>query len=150
MKTRAAAAVAAVLILVACVHAAAQQPNPEIEKINGQLQAAFNKKDAKALGALYTAEALRIGSTGGFFQGRAAIEKEAADTLAGRYKGMKLVLRSGKTQMLTPDVAVTEGTFEITGGSTPVRGRYLNTLLREGGQWRIASAVNVREAPPSK
>ena len=149
MKIRA-AAIAAVLILVACVHAAAQQPNPEIEKMTEHMQAAFNKGDAKALGALYTPEALRIGSTGGFFQGRAAIEKDAAESLAKRYKGMKLVLHSGKTQLLTPDVAVTEGTFEITGGTTPVRGRYLNTLLREGGQWRIASAANVRDVPPSK
>jgi uncharacterized protein (TIGR02246 family) len=145
MKIRA-AAIAAVLILIASVHAAAQQPNPEIQKTMKQMEAAFNKGDAKALGALYTTEALRISSTGGFIQGRAAIEKDAAESLTGRYKGMKLVLHSGKTQMLTPDVAVIEGTFEITGGSAPGRGRYLNTLLREGGQWRIASAVNVRDA----
>ena len=149
MKIRA-AAVTALLILVACVHAATQQPNAEIQKIIEQFQAAFNKGDAKAIGALHTTEALRIGSTGGFFQGRAAIEKDAAENLAGRYKGMKLVLHPGKTQMLTPEVAVNEGTFEITGGSAPVRGRYLNTLLREGGQWRIASAVNVRDAAPAK
>jgi uncharacterized protein (TIGR02246 family) len=149
MKVRA-AAIAAVLVLVACVHAASQEPNPEIQKLVEQVQAAFNKGDAKALAALHTTEALRIGSTGGFFRGRAAIEKDAADNLAGRYKGMKLVLHPGKTQMLTPEVAVNEGTFEMTGGSSPIRGRYLNTLLREGGQWRIASAVNVRDAAPAK
>ena len=116
MKMRA-TAIAAMLMFVAYVHAAVQQPNPDIQKIARAIQAAFNNGDAKALGALYTTEALRIGSTGGFFQGRAAIEKDAAESLAGRYKGMKLVLQSGKTQMLTPDVAVNEGTFEMTGGA---------------------------------
>ena len=145
-----AAAIVAVLILVPCVHAAGQESNPDIQKLVEQLQAAFNTGDAKAIAALHTTEALRIGSTGGFFRGRAAIQKDAAETFAGRYKGMKLVLHPGRTQMLTPEVAVIEGTFEVTGGSAPIRGRYPNTLLREGGQWRIASAVNVRDTAPGK
>ena len=35
--------------------------------------------------------------------------------------------------------------YEVTGGSTPVRGHYLLTLALEGGQWRIASLATTSE-----
>jgi hypothetical protein len=70
--------------------------------------------------------------------------------LGGPYKGTKLMVHSGKTQSLTADVAITEGTYEITGGPAPAKGRYQNTLLRQDGQWRLASVVIVNAPPPSK
>jgi len=38
-------------------------------------------------------------------------------------------------------VRIIEGTYEVTGGKMPGSGRYVNTLVREGGQWRLASVV---------
>ena len=122
---------------------AGQQPDAEIQKLADQYQAAFNKGDGKGLAALYTTEALRVTPSGQLITGRAAIEKDYLTNLAGPFKGTKLALRPGRTQKLKADVALIEGTYEVTGGSMPITGRYLNTIVREGGQWRLASVVTV-------
>ncbi len=139
------ASIAAVAVLTIGVAVTAQKGDPGIQKLTDEYQAAFNKGDAKALGALYAADALRVGPDGQLLTGRAAIEKNHADNLAGPSKGTKLTLRPGRTQTLTADVALAEGTYEVTGGSAPAKGRYLNTLVRQSGQWRLASVVAIPE-----
>lgn len=137
-------------VLMLCVALAAQKPDPGIQKLADQYQSAFNKGDSKGLAALYTADALRVTPTGNLVAGRAAIEENYAANLAGPFKGAKLTLTPGRTQLLKPDVALIEGTFDIA-GAAPLKGRYLNTIVREGGQWRLASTVTVPAAPaPAK
>ena len=137
-------------VLMLCVALAAQKPDPGIQKLADQYQAAFNKGDSKGLAALYTADALRVTPTGNLVASRAAIEKDYAANLAGAFKGAKLTLTPGRTQLLKPDVALIEGTFDVA-GATAIKGRYLNTIVREGGQWRLASVVTVPAAPaPAK
>jgi hypothetical protein len=41
----------------------------------------------------------------------------------------KITLSRGRTQMLKPDVALIEGTYEVIGGSGPLRGLYLNMVV---------------------
>lgn len=108
---------------------------------------AYNKGDARELGALFTRNALRLGSDGRVFAGRAEIEQDAVAALAGPRKGSKAVIRVGRTELITPEVAVIEGAFEVTGLSSPVTGRYIMTALRENGRWRIASLATA--APPA-
>ena len=145
------ASLAAAVLLATATVLVAQKPDPAIAKLADQYQAAFNKGDVKALTAMYTADALRIVPTGQLVTGRAAIEKEYATAFAGPLKGTKLALQAGRTQMIKPDVALFEGTFAVTGGSTPMRGRFLNTLVMDGGQWKLASVVTVPEMPaPAK
>lgn len=122
----------------------AQKPDPTLDKLGEQYQAAVNKGDAKAVAALHTVDAFRLGSDGRFLSGRAAIEKDFLEALAGPFKGAKLTLRPGRTQMLAADVAMTEGTYEITGGSNPRKGRYVTVAKREGGEWLYASVTSVR------
>ena len=38
-----------------------------------------------------------------------------------------------------------EGTYEVAGGKLPQRGRYVNTVVRQGGLWRLVSVVTVPE-----
>jgi len=148
MRRRLTAATAFLTITVAL---AAQTADPEIAKLITQYQAGYNKNDGKALAAMYTADALRVSPTGQVITGRAAIEKDYLANFAGPFKGTKLTLRPGRTQVLKPDVALIEGTYEVTGGAAPVKGRYVNTLVRDGGQWRLASVVTIPEpAPPAK
>jgi uncharacterized protein (TIGR02246 family) len=143
------ALVGVAMLLVGVMASSAQSPAAEIQKVADQYVAAYNKGDAKALAALYTADALRLGAEGQLVTGRAAIEQYHGKNLAGPFKGTKLIVHSGKTQSLTADVAVSEGTYEITGGPAPAKGRYQNTLLRQDGQWRLASVVIVPATPPS-
>jgi uncharacterized protein (TIGR02246 family) len=123
----------------------AQSSDPALEQLAKDYETAFNKGDAKALAGLYAMDALRVTPMGQLLTGRLAIEQDYLTNLAGPFKGTKLLLHPGRTQALTADVALIEGTYEVTGGKAPVKGRYLNTATKQGGRWRLASVVTVPE-----
>ena len=110
--------------------------------------AAFNKGDAKTLTALYTADATRLGPDGQLLTGRAAIEKSYMDGFAGPLKGATLALQLGRTQVVTPDVKIMEGRFTVA-AAVQLKGRFVNTLVRQGGTWLLASVVTVPDPPPA-
>jgi uncharacterized protein (TIGR02246 family) len=128
----------------------AQKPDPDAQKLVDQYTAAFNKGDAKALAALYTADATRVGPDAQLITGRAAIEKTYVDGFAGPLKGSTLSLQQGRVQVVTPDVKIMEGRF-ATSGAAGVKGRYVNTTVRQGGAWLLASVVTILDpVPPAK
>jgi uncharacterized protein (TIGR02246 family) len=151
----------AVVLLVGLtgqVHPAAQGnqagPQAEFQKVADAFIAAWGKGDAKGIAALHTKDAVRISGTGDpAAVGTAAIEQALAAALSGPYKGTTLSIKQNQYQRVTADTYVGEGTYEVSGGSmpagTPTRGQYLNTMVREGGRWRIAaSAVMPAMQPP--
>lgn len=145
---RLAASLAAVLAVTAWV--AAQQPDPAMEKLARTYEAAFNKGDAKAIAALHTSDAVRMFSSGQVVTGRTGIEQAYAAALAGELKGAKLTIGPGQVQKLSADVITSTGTYELAGGKTPGKGRYLNTLKREGGQWLLATVATAELASGAK
>jgi uncharacterized protein (TIGR02246 family) len=145
---RLAASLTVVLAVTAWV--AAQQPDPAVENLARTYEAAFNKGDAKAIAALHTADAVRMFPDGQVVTGRTGIEEAYAAALAAELKGAKLTIGAGQTQKLTADVITTTGTYEVVGGKTPAKGRYLNTLKREGGQWLLATVATADLASGTK
>ena len=137
-----------VLCLVGLTSALGQQADAEMQKLTDQYVAAFNKGDVKALGALHTADAIRVTQTGELIVGRVAIEQDFTTGLAGPFKGAKLTVTPGKVQSLSADVRLSEGTYQVTAGGTALKGRFLNTLVRQGGQWRLASMATISTTPP--
>jgi len=138
----------ATLVFVATSFIAlAQKPDPDATQLAAQYEAAFNKADAKAIVALYTEDGTRLGPDGSFLKGRAAIGKAYADGFAGTLKGAKLTLVQATAHVLTPDVKVMEGTYSVA-GSSPLKGRYVNTVVKKDGHWLLASVVTV-PAPPA-
>ncbi len=129
--------------------AAAQKPDADMEALTRTYEQAFNKGDAKALSALYTKDAVRLGLEGQLANGQAAIEKNYTTAFGATAKGAKLTLKPGRVQEVTSDVRITKGTFQVTGGSMPGNGRYVNTVVRQGGPWRLASVVAVPQAAGS-
>ena len=122
---------------------AAQKWDPAIEQVIQDYAAAFNRGDGKAVGALYTHDAVLVNPGGDLCVGRAEIEKGITEAVGGPFKGAKATLRVGRVQMVKQDVAVVEGTVEVTDVSTPLTGRYLTTIIRESSDWRIASMAAV-------
>jgi uncharacterized protein (TIGR02246 family) len=118
---------------------APQNSSPDIEQLTRDYEAAFNKGDAKALAGLYTADALRLGLNNEMLRGRAAIEQFYVATVGGAAT-RKLTIRPGRTQLLTADVALTEGTYQAGDG---LSGVYVITMVRQNGQWRLAAVVPV-------
>jgi uncharacterized protein (TIGR02246 family) len=129
--------------LAVCTAASAQSKDADIQKVLDHYQAAFNNADSKAIGALYTADAIRVGPDGQLLSGRAAIEQSYAEGFAGPLKGSTLTIQSGRIQMVTSDVKLSEGRFSAGGSGSPTTGRYVNTLVRQGGQWLLASVVTI-------
>jgi uncharacterized protein (TIGR02246 family) len=126
---------------------AQQTADPAVD-VAKQYEAAYNKADGKAIAALYTADAIRITTGGQLLLGRPAIEKSYVGSFANPHRGTRVItIRVGRSTALKPEVVVSEGTFEITGASQPVRGRFLNTIVRDGGEWRMASIANVPDTP---
>ena len=140
---------AALMVIGLSVAVSAQKPDADAQKVADDYTAAFNKGDAKAIGALYATDATRLGPDGSWLVGRAAVEKVYADGFAGPLKGAKLTLTPGHSQVVTPDVRVIEGRFAVD-GLAPIKGRYVNTIVRRGKAWLLASVVTITDPPAPK
>ena len=152
--------VAAVVVgsLMTASTAIAQSKDPAVEKVRTAYEQAWQKGDAKAIAALYTDTAILIDAAGVVVHGRAAIEKAQAANFAGPYKGTTLTITPGLSQSVSPTLSVNEGTFTVTGikgpdgKPVPVAGHYVNTFLKQGSGWLIASnaAFTPEPARPPK
>jgi uncharacterized protein (TIGR02246 family) len=150
-------AVSVALLAAGSVPLRAQAKDPALEKLAADWAAAFAKGDAKTLASYYTENAIRMTPEGGTLVGRAAIEKEFATNVAGPWKGAKIAIKLGSTHSVGADVAVNEGTWEVSGATGPdgkplsLKGNYLNTIVKKGGAWMIASNAAAPPAPaPAK
>jgi uncharacterized protein (TIGR02246 family) len=140
------------LAILAGLPLLAQQKDADLDRLVQEYTSAWNKGDAKALAALYADDAMRTGEQPGeVVAGKQAIEQFHMKNLAGPGKGTKITINPGRTQSITPDVRSQEGTWSLSGGKEgPQRGHYLNTVVRQGGTWRIAVIASTPEATPAK
>jgi hypothetical protein len=100
---------------------------------------------------------VRVSPEGGKVVGRAAIQKEFTSNFAGPWKGASIKIDIGATEQIAPGIAVDEGTYEVTGvtlpdgkASPPIKGTYLNTIVRKNGAWMLAGNAAVLPQPATK
>ena len=154
--TRFVLAVATAVLATGLAPATAQSKDPALDKLVADWSAAFGRGDAKALAGLYTDNAIRVTPDGGTVLGRAAIEKEFAGYFAGPWKGATIKILGGSVQALGPETSVAEGTYAVTPKGPdgkpmpPVKGSYLNTMVKKSGAWVLSSNAAVLPAPPAK
>lgn len=130
------------LVMLAGMDAAPQRDDAGVAELLEQYKSAWNAGDAKTLAALYSENAIRLAGYAEPLSGRAAIEQAFAKNFTGSWKGTTLAVRPERTETLAPDVRLQEGIYEIRrAAGEPQRGRYLNTLVREGGQWKHAGVA---------
>ena len=118
----------------------------EFKKLVDAFVQAWNKGDAKGVAALHTTDAIRLNADGTVVVGRAEIEKGMTAAFAGPMKGSKLMVTEGKRSQVAADIYVGEGAYDVTGGAPAPpgltnKGRYLNTVVRQGGRLLIASSA---------
>ena len=108
--------------------------------------AAYNAKDARALGDLFTPDAEIQDEDGDVTRGR--------DAIVGRFSGIfkenggdRLEVDTDSLRFLGTDIAIEEGTASLsTGAETPPRtNRYSVIYARQGGRWLHAL---IRDEPP--
>jgi uncharacterized protein (TIGR02246 family) len=129
-----------------------------IRKATEQFSPAWAKGDSKSLGALYTMDADYVSSTGLVAKGRAEIEKAYAAQFAGVYKGTSLKNDVTNVRFLKPDIAIVNGTFEVTGLHGPDgkempsrKGISTSIVVKQNGQWLItALRAWIPPAPPAR
>jgi uncharacterized protein (TIGR02246 family) len=141
------ATVAAVLIMSGAALRGQANMDPEFRKLADQYAEAWAKGDAKAIANLHTPDALQITGDGRLSVGRSAIELAASEGLSGPSKGSTLIITQGQSKAVSKDVYVGEGTYEVTGGTAPSKGRYLLTFVRQGDRWLIASSAAIMTLP---
>jgi uncharacterized protein (TIGR02246 family) len=125
----------------------------EADSIQKQAEAfieAFQRGDAKAVAAFWTADGDYTDQNGKQVKGRDAIEKLFAGFFADS-KGLKLQIISESLRFVTPDVAVEDGISEVfpPDGAPPSRARFTNVLVKKDGQWLLSSVRDSIVTPPS-
>jgi uncharacterized protein (TIGR02246 family) len=134
------------------VQAAAPQEREADVRALGDLLASFvkayNAKDAKALGDLFTADAEIEDEDGAVTRGHDAIV-ERFTGIFKEEKGDELAVDFNSLRFLGTDVAIEEGTASLsTGADTPpVTNRYSVIYARQGGRWLHA---RIRDEPPDE
>jgi uncharacterized protein (TIGR02246 family) len=128
--------------------AASREPNPDAQAI-GELLAlfikAYNARDAKALGELFTANAEIEDEDGDVTRGRDAIVARFAKIFRDGESGT-LGVTTDSLRFLGPDLAIEEGTASLTtrAGEPPRTDRYSVIYAREAGRWLHA---RIRDEP---
>lgn len=142
------------LLLVALaptVETAASQAGDEaaIRKVVQQYDETRNRGDWKAYGALFTADADQLVSSGTWRRGAADIMKSTADINATTYKGGKYTTTVDRVRTIAPTVALVDTTFEISNLAAGGSRKGLNSivLVKDGGQWRIAATRSMVPTP---
>ena len=125
-----------------------------IRKQIDQFAASWNKADAKATAQFFTDDGDYVSSTGQRGDGRAGVEKILAQQFSGVYKGATLKNTVTSIRFLKPDVAIVNGSFEVSGmqgpdgKALPVR-KGLSTMVavKQGDKWLYAALRGMVPAP---
>ena len=131
-----------VLLTLAQGSVAGDKADPVDEKVleerNENFVAAFNKEDIKAMAASYASDCDFLSAEGQRVKGRDALEKYFAKGFA-ESKGLKLKHTHSSRRFLTPDVAIDDGAWEITGRpeGKASKGLYTAVLMKRDGQWLV-------------
>jgi uncharacterized protein (TIGR02246 family) len=123
---------------------AAMSDEEMIASLTDHFEQAWASADAKAIADQFAEDGDSIGPDGNAAHGRQEIESRYQEVLDGMYKGSSISISTRSTRMLEPGVALTDGTYEITGMKSedgtelpPVKGLYVNVLVKHDDHWMI-------------
>lgn len=125
-----------------------------IRKLTDDFIAVWNRHDAKALAALWTADGDLINPFGRVAKGRDAVEQLFRDEHATYMKGATYEVTAVSVRLLTAEVAICDWVARISGlrgadGAEiePVDHNVPSVLVKESGHWRVAAARPMFRAP---
>ena len=108
---------------------------------------AREKRDPKAIEALFTADADQLVSSGEWRRGREAVVKGTLASSAASSGSRSITIET--VRMITQDLALADGRYEI-GGVAGAETRRMWTsfvAVRQDGVWRISAIRNMLPAP---
>jgi uncharacterized protein (TIGR02246 family) len=138
-----AAVLSASFVLAAAAPAFAQS-KAVLQKDADAWAAAYNKGDAKAVAALYTADADVLPDHGDLAHGRAAIEAMVKKMVeSGTYQNDLKVTVQG-VRSLGPNTASEIGTYSITPKNQPSQpevGKFASVVRKVGSKWLLQTDI---------
>jgi len=109
---------------------------------------AREQRDADAVGALFTADADQLTSSGEWRRGRADIVK---GTLASSDRtGGTRTITIEQVRFPAPRMAVADGRYELTGAQETRRMWTSFVMVKDGEAWKIAAIRNMLPAAPAR
>lgn len=140
---------AAVLAMLPALSRADSLSQADVDSIVQKFQAAyadtFDRRDAKGMGALLTEDATLQNEWGGVTQGRGKIEALVAGLMAHLPEGTKLEDTALVSQLISPDVIVSQGiSHRIVPGAAPVEMYFTRVLVRQDERWKLAATQIAR------
>ncbi|HVO24528.1 MAG TPA: SgcJ/EcaC family oxidoreductase [Candidatus Margulisiibacteriota bacterium] len=118
-----------------------------IRKLYDQFVAAWNKHDTKAMAAMWVEDGDDVEPDGNVAKGRGDVEKLLAMEHSSVMKNTKLALTIDSVWFITANVALVDGTYEVTGVVAPDgkelpprKGRLSSIFLQERDKWWIAAS----------
>jgi len=107
---------------------------------------AFNRHDGHAQALTYTEDAELTNTRGMSYHGRKEIERRFTFNFSGRYKDAHRTDTVTKIWMLTPEIALVQARFEMTGAKAddgseiPIRKGLIDPIMRKqpDGHWLIS------------
>jgi len=146
----------ALVLLAGTVAAAQDKPASKLpEAVDKVIRAtatafteAFDRGDAKAVAALWTADGDFIDEMGAVTQGQAAIEKKYADFFAA-HPGAKMTIAIDSLRALGPDTIVEDGHATVSSAkdAPATSSRYAVIHVRRDNKWLMASVRDLPATP---
>jgi uncharacterized protein (TIGR02246 family) len=151
----------ALVALAACAGGGGAAPmqtaadSAAVREIGDKYEAAWNAGDAAALAALVTEDYQSVDPNGTVITGRAAMEtlsKAEFEGMKANPVPVKIDIMPGTMTFPAPTIAVTSGTWTLTGipaGMGPEKGSYLAVSTKgSDGTWRMQSGLAAAYVPP--
>ena len=102
------------------------------------LEAAWDKHDAKAVAELYTTEGEIITETGQTLSGRDGIEQALTQAFSDSLKDCTLKETIEKVRLIKPDVAIVDAEAQLKNGDTEVnKVHVVSVVVKHEGKWLI-------------
>ena len=125
-----------------------------IREVQMQQAQAWNRHDATAYAALFTADGDVVNVLGWRWRGRAEIESKLKDAFAWVFRDSTLTFGEVDVRLLDPVTAVAHARWTMDGAKVPPgapqpprQGIQLQVLRKEVGRWRIAAFQNTNSFP---
>jgi uncharacterized protein (TIGR02246 family) len=135
-----------ILLLITTLQAQPAPAEASVRKIVQDYVAAREIQDPKAVEALFTADADQLVSDGTWRRGRDAIVK---GTLASSQRsGGHRTITVESVRFLSPNIAVADGRYELTGGTSNRQMWTSIWVVKQRGKWKISAIRNMLPAGP--
>lgn len=138
--------------------ASAMTAEKEVRALYQTFTEAWNRHDVNALGSMWIPEGDHLEPDGRGVRGQSSVADLLKEQHASVFKKTSLALKIDSVWLVTADVALADGTYEITGivapdgSAVPKRAGHLTSILvRKDGKWWIAgSRLMIPTALPYK